>query len=257
MRQLPPLDVHTHVSTEISAAELERLGAVTLIATRSTADFEKVAGRSDLVSVWGVGCHPSLVRVQAAFVAEKFKEALTATPYIAEVGLDGDSRVPINKQTETLRSILRVVDQNPRIISLHSYKATSQLLDLLSEQSSRKGQILHWWLGDENETKRAIDLGCFFSINYSMIRSGDAWSSIPLDRLFLETDHPFGDRFSKKPRQPGYIQDIEEIVAKRYGISKQELRQQIWKNFATIVLDTSTLSLFPKPVQSMIDSVVV
>ncbi len=255
MRELPPLDTHAHVSTDVSVADLERLGSVVLIATRSLADYDKVTGRRDLVSVWGVGCHPSLVGVQRDFDPREFARALENTAYVAEVGLDGDSRVPLEKQEETLRAVLGLVDRLPRIVSLHSYKATGRLITLLSEYGDRDGRILHWWLGDESETKRALELGCFFSINYSMIRSGDGWQSIPLNRLFIETDHPSGDRFSATPRQPGRVQPVEAAIAKHHGISMQKVRRQIWENFSDMVSATKTRALLPEPIQRMIDSV--
>lgn len=255
MRELPPLDVHAHVSTDIGASDLESLRAVVLIATRSLADFELVSDRRDLVSVWGVGCHPSLVGVQRVFDAALFEGALATTAYIAEVGLDGGSRVSIAKQGETLEAILRIVDRLPRVVSLHSYKATGELLALLTEHGPQPGRILHWWLGDTSETNKALDLGCYFSVNYSMIRSSGMWKSIPLNRLLLETDHPSGDRFSASPRQPGRVQSVEAAIARHHGMSASAVRKQVWANFARIVFDTGTGPLLPRPVRSMIDSV--
>lgn len=255
MRELPPLDVHAHVATDIAASDLESLGAVVLIATRSLADFNLVINRRDLVSVWGIGCHPSLVGIQRAFDAELFKRALTHTAYVAEVGLDGGSRVPMAKQRETLEVILGIVDQFPRLISLHSYKATGELLELLSTLDPTSGRILHWWLGDVEETQRALELGCYFSINFSMIRTTESWKTIPLDRLFFETDHPSGDRFSASPRQPGRVQSVEAAVAKHHRLPIREVRAHVWRNFAQVVADTGTRSLLPGPIQRMVDSV--
>ena len=254
MRELPPLDVHAHVAPDINATDLQRLGAVVLIATRSLADFEMVRERQDLVSIWGVGCHPSLVGIQRDFDAARFEGALPDTPYVAEVGLDGGSRVPLEKQTETLRAILGMVGRLPRLVSLHSYKATGELLEVLNEDGAQPGRILHWWLGDSEETARAIELGCYFSINYSMIRTTEAWKVIPLDRLLTETDHPSGDRFSGSPRQPGRVQSVEVAIAKHHGISASAIRTRVWENFARTVADTETTSLFPHPVRSMINS---
>lgn len=254
LRQLPPLDVHAHVATDISKSDLESLGAVVLIATRSLADFDLVKDRRDLVSVWGVGCHPSLVGVQRTFDAAAFEKALAGTAYVAEVGLDGGSRVPIDTQTETLEAILQIVDRLPRVVSLHSYKATNELLDLLGKHRSRRGRILHWWLGDADETTRAIALGCYFSINFSMIRMTETWKAIPLDRLLIETDHPHGDRFSPSPRQPGRVPAVEAAIAKHHGLPVGEVRRQTWRNLAQIVTETNTWALLPQPVQSMIDS---
>ncbi|OUE21493.1 putative deoxyribonuclease YcfH [Clavibacter michiganensis] len=252
MRELPPLDVHAHVATDIAASDLERLGAVVLIATKSLADFDLARERQDLVSVWGVGCHPALVGVQRAFDARSFERSLAATPYVAEVGLDGSSRVPLEKQTETLLAILDAVRRLPRLVSLHSYKATGELLDVVSKYGPLPGKILHWWLGDEDATARAAKLGCYFSVNYSMVRTTEVWKLIPLDRLLLETDHPSGDRFSASPRQPGRIQSVEVAVANHHHVTARDVRRQVWVNFARAVRDTGTLQLWPHPVRDML-----
>ncbi|WP_435300295.1 TatD family hydrolase [Timonella sp. A28] len=254
MRELPPLDVHAHVAVDIEPIELERLGAVVLVATRSLAEFDKVRDRHDRVSIWGVGCHPSLVRAQGDYDQRRFAEAIESTPYVSEVGLDGDSRVPMKRQIATLGSILDVLDHTPRILSLHSYRAGEEILDILEAHGNQPGRVLHWWLGDSEQTARALALGCYFSVNYSMIRANDGWKSIPLDRLLVETDHPSGDRFGPVPRMPGRVQPVEVALAKHHGLSQRPLRTSLWENFAAIVAGTGTYSILPKPVQLMADA---
>ncbi|ASN19934.1 TatD family deoxyribonuclease [Arthrobacter sp. YN] len=252
MNTMPPLDTHAHVDPGVSSRELEDLGAVVLIATRSLADFKLVQERQDLVSVWGVGCHPSLVGVQKAFIEEDFREALKKTPFIAEVGLDGSSRVPVGSQIGVLKTILSATHKQPRIVSLHSYKATAELVNVLRQEGGQPGRILHWWLGTDDETAEMLQLGCYFSINYSMLRAPGAWTQVPLDRILLETDHPSGDRFSSQPRQPGSVSDVEKLLAKRFQLTPHQIRVQCWKNFAAVVESTRTDTLMPRPVQRMI-----
>lgn len=250
---LPPLDVHAHVSTDIAPIDLEHLGAVVLIATRSTDEFSLVESRNDQVSVWGVGCHPSLVGVQRDFDVAKFSAALSKTPFVAEVGLDGSSRVSMEDQRVTLMTILEQLNRSPRLVSLHSYKASQDLLDLTQVAGNAPGRILHWWLGNEAATKRAVDFGFYFSVNFSMVRGSDSWKLVPLERLLVETDHPAGDRFSPSPRQPGRVQPVEDAIARHHGITKEAVRRQVWKNFADLVEATSTRAMFPAPVRRMLD----
>ena len=252
MKSLPPLDAHAHVSPAISARDLENLGAVVCIATRSLDEFDLVRHRRDRISIWGVGCHPNLVGAQRAFDAERFSSAIEATPYVSEVGLDGASRVDLQNQLSNLTSILKVLKRTPRIISLHSYSATSDLISLLLDEGHQKGRILHWWLGDEDQTKTAIGLGCYFSINFSMVRKPETLRYIPFEKMLLETDHPSGDRFSSFPRQPGSLNSVERALARHYGRSSDEVRVQSWKNFSRLVRDTETLQLMPEPVQRML-----
>lgn len=252
---MPPLDTHAHVDPGVSSRELENLGAVVLIATRSLADFKLVQERQDLVSVWGVGCHPSLVGAQKAFIEEDFREALQKTPFVAEVGLDGSSRVPMELQIRVFKAVLLATHKQPRIVSLHSYRATAELVSVLKQEGPQPGRILHWWLGTDDETAEMLQLGCYFSVNYSMLRTPGAWSQVPLDRILLETDHPSGDRFSVRPRQPGSVSDVEELLAKKFQLTAHQIRLQCWKNFAAVVESTSTESLMPRPVQKMIAAV--
>ncbi|MDQ0825555.1 TatD DNase family protein [Arthrobacter sp. B2I5] len=253
---MPPLDTHAHVDLAVSTRDLENLGAVIFIATRSIEEFGVVQDREDLVSVWGVGCHPSLVRAQRSFRDEDFRAALEKTPYVAEVGLDGSSRVPLTTQSAVLDSVLAATRQLPRIVSLHSYRATAELVQALKNESMRRsGIILHWWLGTELETEEMVELGCYFSVNYSMAKSYGTLKQIPLNRLLIETDHPSGDRFSSRPRQPGSVSDVEALLGNHYGLTGHEVRLQCWRNFVHIVDATNTAHLMPKPVQRMLSAV--
>ncbi|WP_425561948.1 TatD family hydrolase [Leifsonella bigeumensis] len=252
---LPPLDAHAHVDASVSKRELEDLGAVVLIATRSLSNYELVRDRDDLVSVWGVGCHPSLVGVQKAFDSAAFRLAAESTPFISEVGLDGTSRVPLARQEEVLRDILSIAEDLGRIISLHSFEATEELISLLESRRLESGRILHWWLGDQSSTRRAVEIGCYFSINFSMVRNLEILNELPLDRVLFETDHPSGDRFSSRPRLPGRVQDVESALARHYGITMQQVRDQAWRNFSRLVAATGTLEQMPPPVRKMILSI--
>ena len=193
MRALPPLDLHAHIDTSIEASELTALQAIVFAVTRSLDEAEQALKRTDHTTIWGVGCHPGLVGAQKAFDVERFRALSETTPYAGELGLDGASRVPMKMQRNTLASALRVLQQSPRITSLHSYMATSEILRTIADYP-QPGLILHWWLGTASETAHALELGCYFSVNRSSSRRKDLLAQIPIDRVLSETDHPFGDR---------------------------------------------------------------
>jgi TatD DNase family protein len=253
-RALPPLDLHAHLETDLPARELEGLGAVVFAATRSQAEFESTVHRKDLVTVWGVGCHPGLRTAQEAFDTEAFAAAMRATPFVSEIGLDGGSTVPMPIQVATFGSILDLASTTPRLLSIHSYGATDAVVDLLESHGAR-GAILHWWLGTADETRRAIDLGCFFSVNYSMAKKPSLVESLPLDRLLFETDHPSGDRYSPRPRRPGAVQPVEDLLAAQRRTSPMAIREQAWRNFGRVVEQVGVAAMMPPPVQKMIQTV--
>jgi TatD DNase family protein len=243
-----PLDTHTHIDVTIPTFELEALGATVFCMTRTLVEAEKALHREDKNAVWGVGCHPGLVGAQKTFNAARFSELIQQTALAGELGLDAKSRVPMELQVQTLRHALEVLQRQPRITSLHSLGAEELLLDEL-ERTPIKGVILHWWLGDSLLTKRAVELGCFFSINASSARYTEILSAIPADRILAETDHPYGDKWSPPPRRPGNIKNVEIVLGRHYAVSSLEIRRLTWRNLGAIVKETGCYRLMPREIR--------
>ena len=122
------------------------LAAVIFAATRSLAEAEQVMLREDETIVWGVGSHPKLAQSHESFSQEMFADLVKRAAFVGEVGLDGSAKVALERQQQTLRSVLDVLKQHPRIVSLHSYRSADLLLDELNTRPIR-GAVLHWWLG--------------------------------------------------------------------------------------------------------------
>lgn len=245
MSGLPELDLHAHVEPAIAPSELLALNAVVFAVTRSLDDAELALKRNDPTTVWGVGCHPGLVGAQRAFSVERFTDLLGASPFVGEVGLDGKSRVPMQTQIATLRSVLTTLKSKPRIATIHSYAATGLVLELLAEIDARS-VVLHWWLGTGAETARAIELGCYFSVNAAMLKRSDVLGAIPVDRILFETDHPFGDRRSRGTRRPGSLGDVEQALAALFRVTPEAMRLQVWRNLRAMTQDVRVGHMLPK-----------
>lgn len=250
-RSLPPLDLHAHIDVGIDPRSLESLGAVVFVATRSVDEFEQTRSRSDAVTVWGLGCHPGVAAAQNAYNERGFGELLAATPFVSEVGLDGSARVPMERQVEVFASILAHVALAPRLVSVHSKRATTRTIDAV-EQSGARGVILHWWLGSEADTRRAVECGCLFSVNRSMNPARLRAAGAPLGSLLPETDHPSGNRGSDEPRQPGRTLDVELALASAYGTTPEAVRHEFWHTLAAQIDALGVLSLLPPVVQGML-----
>ncbi|MFI9636686.1 TatD family hydrolase [Nocardia sp. NPDC051929] len=249
-RQLPPLDVHAHVETSVTQRDLEGLGAVIFAATRSQKEFVQTLDRHDQIVVWGLGCHPGVPEAHVAFDADTFREQLATTPFVSEIGLDARSKVSAAEQYRTFRTILEICKDLPRILSIHSVGRTREVLDLV-EDGDVDGVVLHWWLGSESETRRAIELGCYFSVNHAMLGKLQV-EIIPQDRLLLETDHPAGDRRSVRPRRPGNTHAVEEGLARYQQTDVAAIRALQWGNLARLAGDLTLIPLFPAAVQRML-----
>lgn len=252
-RTLPPLDLHAHIDPGIAPRQLEQLGAVVFAATRSTGEFQRTTARTDQVTIWGLGCHPGVALAQAEYAPARFAELMSRTPFLSEVGLDGSARTDLGTQTKVFQSILELAARTPRIVSVHSRRATSRVLDLL-EGSGAPGIVLHWWLGSSTETERAVGLDCLFSVNRSMDVGRLRQAGVPLERLLPETDHPAGNRRAGGLQQPGWTSDVEQAVAEAYRVTPDEVRTVVWRTLAGLTRDLDLDPLFPGPVRAMLDA---
>jgi TatD DNase family protein len=249
----PPLDTHAHVDVTITPSDLLALRAVVFAAARSLEESKQALDRqpSDLLTVWGLGVHPGIKTALEQFNVDTFKVLLNRTAYVGEIGLDGKVKSRLSLQREVLKTILTELQASARITSLHSYGATNELVEVL-ESTPIEGAILHWWLGNVAATKKALELGAYFSINAANLKNREALGQVPLDRIFTETDHPDGDRWSTQPRRPGNVTKVETELARRYGITAADLRRTCWKNLRTLTESTHTQELLPPRVQAVL-----
>jgi TatD DNase family protein len=251
---LTSLDAHAHLDPARTAGELAGAGAV-LAMTLSLAEAgaamdrhelplgwgEGDQDRGDLPIAWGVGCHPRKPRSQAAFDGSLFRELAERTAIVGEIGLDNGSQVPMERQLAVFRQVLAVVAEQPRIVSIHSYEANTLVLDELERQPVA-APILHWWTGTAAETRRAVTLGCYFSVHSQVARQSKFRTAIPPERLLVESDHGWADQPAAIPCR---IEWVEWLVSQQVRVSREEVRRLAWRNLAAIVAQTRTSSLLP------------
>lgn len=227
--RLPVIDAHAHIEVRIAPQDLSGLDAVVLAVTRSLLEWEAAAAREDELTLWGVGCHPAVPDAVRAFDARALADALETAAFVGEVGLDRRSKVSLDEQVTVFAQILESVQRMPRPVSIHSTGATTRVLELL-EAAPIASPILHWWRGTPRETARALDLGCFFSVNGHEATSPKAIAEIPPGRILTETDFPHSARYDAAASRPGATETIERALMRQYELSLSELRQRLWKN---------------------------
>lgn len=251
----PPLDLHAHIEATVEPHDLLALRAVVFAACRTLEESRQALDRqsSDLLTVWGVGVHPAVKDALETFDLAMFTSLIGRSAYVAEVGLDGKVKSRLPRQQEVLAEVLRALQANPRITSLHSYAATNELVEQL-EDIRIEGAVLHWWLGDAAATRHAVELGAYFSINAGGLKHTEVLSLIPLERLLTETDHPAGDRTSPQPRQPGNVGKVEKGLASIHGMKPSEMRRQCWSNLHALVASTGVARLLPPGVGSVVSA---
>jgi len=212
-----------------------------LAMTLSVEEAEKDMGREDGSIAWGVGCHPMQLKWQSTFEAKRFRAMVEGAAIIGEVGLDGGSRVPKDVQLSTFRAVLEAASDMPRLVSIHSYGATREVLGEL-RRTPIAAPVLHWWTGSAEETEEAADLGCYFSVHSAVARHSKFRTRVPRERILLETDHGWRDPPAAIPLRIGWV---EHLAAQQFRMDVMDLRRLAWANFADIMRKTGTLQMLP------------
>lgn len=92
--------------------------------------------------------------------------------------------------------------------------------------------VLHWFTGTQAEARRAVEMGCYFSINAEMLRTDrhrTLVASLPHDRLLTETDGPFVET----PRGTVRPLDVKETVVRLadvFGFTAEDMRSGLISN---------------------------
>lgn len=242
------VDFHTHLDLYPDLADAiavcERRRTATLTVTTTPRAYTKnceLAGHSQFVRV-GLGLHPQLVEERSTEIA-LFEKLLPLSRYVGEVGLDAAPRhyASFELQKSILERILRMcAEEGGKILSVHSVRAAKSVLDLLEMHFPRdRGTVvLHWFSGSASEARRAIALGCYFSVNERMLaspRGRRLLRDMPEDRLLTETDGPFIER-DGQPIPAGDVLPVLEAIAFTRGQEVSEVQSRVLKNLRELTM---------------------
>lgn len=160
-----------------------------------------------------LGMHPQLIQDRIEDY-KYLKGYFSQTNFIGEIGLDNSPNFTksFQKQCEVFEEILKFCQNNrTKILSVHSYKAVHETLNYLFKYRQSIIPILHWFTGSLKESEIALKIGCYFSVNLSMIRTSkgrELIKNLPKERILTESDSPF----TKESQNLGFKDHIETSV---------------------------------------------
>ena len=184
-----------------------------------------------------LGLHPQLAH-QRAHEIELFDALLPDVKYVGEIGLDGGKgfKDHWDVQLKVFRHILKSVDRvGGRIMSIHSRGSATAVLNELAGVSGVP--ILHWFTGTPVELKRAIDMGCWFSVGPAMlstIKGRNLVSMMPKGCIVTETDGPFA-KLSGKQLFPWDVEVSIGQISRIWKCDEQEVEEILTNNFKQLL----------------------
>ncbi|MDQ7781373.1 MAG: TatD family hydrolase [Desulfomonilaceae bacterium] len=204
----------------------------------------KIADRIDRVYA-GVGFHPHNAKDVGDGSLAKM-EALARHPKVVaygEIGLDFFRNLsPQDTQLRVFQDQLALAKQIDKPVIIHLRNAYGEGLEMLERAAPfPKSGVIHCFSGDENDAKRALEMGFFISIpgtvtykNNTILR--DIVRGLPDDRILLETDCPFlaPEPLRGKINEPAYMVHTARRVAEVRGVPLEETARQTTANAARL-----------------------
>lgn len=233
------LDLYPNSEAVVNEVIKRRIHTLSVTTTPSAWEGTSKIATSNAYIKTALGLHPQLAHERFSELA-LFDTYLPDTMYVGEIGLDGGLEFKNYWQIQTMvfDHILAACQINGgRIMSIHSRRAVSRVLDSLDKFQYAGVPVLHWFAGSKRELSRAIDLGCWFSINSAMLiseRSRSLIQEIPRSKILTETDGPFA-KINGSSAKPWDVTLAVEYIAKLWSdISPEEVSYVLSSNLKSL-----------------------
>lgn len=188
-------------------------------------------GRPGLIRFYGV--HPWRISEWNADTESRLERVMSADPSagVGEIGLDSKkSPFPMAEQIQVLGEQLDIAERYGRIVNIHTVGADDETVRALKGRSVRA--VIHGF-SNESYARQYCRCGAYLSVNPRILARSEERvrrlvSSIPEDRLLLESDAPFTPPFEG---MYVFAQRISDIM----GIGTEELLSMVSANMSRLL----------------------
>ena len=228
----------------VARAEAAGVGILVTISTRIRR-FDIYRGIAEAYPnvYFTVGTHPHQAHEELDIPLDEIVR-LSAHPKcvgVGEAGLDYYyKKSPPEAQAEGLRRHIQAARITGLPLEIHTRDADADTA-LILEDEMGKGEfkaVLHCFTGGADLARRALALGLMISFSGVItFKKSEALreiaSSVPLDRLLVETDAPFlaPDPHRGKRNEPAFVVHTAAVLAKVKGVSAEALAAATTENF--------------------------
>lgn len=232
-------DFHTHILDTLSLSEAVALSEKAMVKhwLVNSVDWENYAHFSSLQSraplaIIGMGWHPQqVIEVPSSSISDtlsRFEQAVSRAPYLGETGLDflyGKTDSQKENQTRVFSQFCDWANEHDKLIIVHTRHAKQEAIDILQKKGV-KNVILHWFSGNQKQTKQLIENKWAATVGPTILNSphmDDFIEAMPLELIGLETDSPIP--FDGKPSSPDWIPIVGRRVAELKGVSVESVSE--------------------------------
>jgi len=158
---------------------------------------------------------------------------------IGEIGLDYHwDKEHHQEQQEILRKIIQFAIKIKKPLIMHTWDGEEDCINILEEEVQGKiPVILHCFAGRKSLVTRAKELGYYFSVPPSTVRTGNFNTlirKVPIEQLLTETDAPWQSLIKGEINEPANVLETVKKIAEIKDISIEEAADKIWQNYEKV-----------------------
>ena len=198
----------------------------------SSRNVVKIAAENDYVYA-AVGSHPDAADEVNEAVIEEYRALCKLNPKvkaIGEIGLDYHYEdIPREIQLKAFRMQMELARELDLPVIIHEREAHEDGMAVIREFPEVRG-VFHCYSGSAEMARQLVNLGWYIGftgvLTFKNARKAvEVASSIPLERIVLETDCPYmaPEPFRGKRNDPGKLYRMAEKLAEIRGLSVEEI----------------------------------
>ena len=193
-----------------------------------------------------VGLHPNSATAWSDSIESELAAMLERPEVVAvgETGLDFyRDAAPPELQHTAFAAHIDLAKRYEKALVIHTRASIDEAIEVLAVEVAPDRVVFHCWSGDENQMRRALDLGAYISFagNVSFKSAEDLRAvarAVPHDRFLVETDSPFLSPVPHrgKPNEPRQVTFVGVAVAQARAVSVHMLAEQATQNARALFL---------------------
>ena len=187
-----------------------------------------------------IGLHPCYVDKNFELEIKFVKDQIKSNSYkaIGEIGIDlFHEKKYFKQQIIAFEEQIKLAIEYDLPIIIHSRESFDEIFEVLKKYKSDKLRgIFHCFTGNQDQAKKIIDLNFFLGIGgvvtFKNGKISEFLSSIPLNRIVLETDSPYlaPVPYRGKRNESSYLSIIASKLSEIYNLDVSEISRITQQN---------------------------